>query len=149
VRLRQEVQALPRSAGQGSLSAIEVVAGALFDGSGRVLIAQRPPGKALAGRWEFPGGKLDAGETPFAGLVRELREELGVEVHSARRLLRYPHEYPDRVVWLELWSVSAWSGEARGLDGQALRWVEPSRLHEQDILEADAPMIAALTAAPG
>jgi 8-oxo-dGTP diphosphatase len=123
---------------------IEVVAGALFDAGGRVLIAQRPAGKALAGRWEFPGGKLHAGESPYAGLVRELREELGVEVHAAARLLRYSHDYPDRVVWLDMWTVSAWTGEPRGLDGQALKWVEPGRLVDEDILEADRPIVAAL-----
>jgi 8-oxo-dGTP diphosphatase len=128
------------------VSIVEVVAGALFDAEGRVLIAQRPPGKALAGRWEFPGGKLHAGEAPFAGLVRELREELGVEVHSAARLIRYAHDYPDRTVWLDLWAVSAWSGEPQGLDGQAFKWVVPWRLHEEDILEADRPMIEALVA---
>ncbi len=126
------------------MSEIEVVAGALFDSSGRVLIAQRPAGKALAGRWEFPGGKLDAGELPYDGLVRELREELGIVVGAAERLMRYPHRYPDRTVWLDLWLVTDWSGVPQGLDGQALKWVEPARLHEEDILEADAPMVAAL-----
>lgn len=128
------------------MSEIEVVAGALFDASGRVLIAQRPVGKALAGRWEFPGGKLHGGEAPYAGLVRELHEELGVGVAAAKRLLRYPYRYPERVVWLDLWLVTEWSGVPRGLDGQALKWVAPALLHEEDILEADAPMIAALAA---
>jgi 8-oxo-dGTP diphosphatase len=126
------------------VSSIEVVAGALFDAAGRVLIAQRPQGKALAGRWEFPGGKLLDGEDPYAGLGRELREELGVEVHAATRLMRYAHEYPGLTVWLDLWTVSAWSGEPRGLDGQALKWVEPARLHAEDILEADRPIVEEL-----
>ena len=128
------------------MSTIEVVAGALFDGAGRVLIAERPPGKALAGRWEFPGGKLHEGESPYDALVRELREELGVEVLAATRLMRYPYQYPGRVVWLDMWTVSRWRGEPRGLDGQALKWVEPARLHEEDILEADQPIVAALAA---
>ena len=123
---------------------IEVVAGAMFDEAGRVLIAQRPAGKALAGRWEFPGGKLHHGESAYDGLVRELREELGVAVHAAERLIRYAHAYPDRTVWLDLWTVSAWSGEPQGLDSQAFKWVAPGRLHEEDILEADRPMIEAL-----
>jgi 8-oxo-dGTP diphosphatase len=76
--------------------------------------------------------------------VRELGEELGVTVHAAERLVRYPHAYPDRTVWLDLWIVSAWSGEPQGLDGQAFKWVAPARLHAEDILEADRPMIAAL-----
>ena len=128
------------------MSSIEVVAGALFDGAGRVLIAQRPAGKALAGRWEFPGGKLHEGESPYDALVRELREELGVDVLEAARLMRYSHQYPGRVVWLDMWTVSRWRGEPRGLDGQALKWVEPARLHEEDILEADQPIVAALAA---
>ena len=123
---------------------VEVVAGALFDADGRVLIAQRPAGKALAGRWAFPGGKLHDGESAYDGLVRELREELGVTVHAAERLIRYAHAYPDRTIWLDLWTVSAWSGEPQGLDGQAFKWVAPARLHEEDILEADRPMIEAL-----
>jgi 8-oxo-dGTP diphosphatase len=126
------------------LKPVEVVAGALYDASGRVLIAQRPPGKALAGRWEFPGGKLHEGEAPYDALVRELREELGVEVLAAERLMRYPHEYPDRVVWLDMWIVGEWRGEPKGLDGQALKWVEPARLDGEDILEADQPIVAAL-----
>jgi len=125
-------------------SSIQVVAGALFDEQGRVLIAQRPPGKALAGRWEFPGGKLHAGETPWDGLVRELREELGVEAHAGERLIRYSHAYPERVVWLDMWLVQRWSGAPRGLDGQALKWVEPAALAAEDILEADQPIVAAL-----
>lgn len=123
---------------------LHVVAGALFDATGRVLIAQRPAGKILAGRWEFPGGKVQDDEDPYAGLVRELREELGVEVQAAERLIHYPHAYPDRTVWLDMWIVSDWNGEPRGLDGQALKWVEPARLCEEDILEADQPIVAAL-----
>ena len=126
--------------------AIEVVAGGLFDPAGRVLIAQRPAGKPLAGRWEFPGGKLLPGEEPFAGLVRELREELGIEVRAAKRLLRYSYSYPERSVWLDMWLVTEWSGEVHPHDGQALAWVEPSRLSEHDILEADAPIVEALVA---
>jgi 8-oxo-dGTP diphosphatase len=125
---------------------LEVVAGALFDADGRVLIAERPPGKALAGRWEFPGGKLHEGEDAQVGLARELREELGVEVHAAERLIRYSHAYPERIVRLDLWIVASWSGEPRGLDGQSLKWVSPEHLEFEDILEADWPMIDALVA---
>ena len=131
------------------MSSLEVVAGALFDEDGRVLIAQRPPGKALAGRWEFPGGKLHAGEEAFAGLVRELHEELGVVVHAAERLIRYSHAYPGRIVWLDMWVVTAWSGEPRGLDDQALKWVPPADLRGEDILEADQPIIEALNSRDG
>jgi 8-oxo-dGTP diphosphatase len=125
---------------------LEIVAGALADAQGRVLIAQRPPGKELAGRWEFPGGKLHANESPRAGLARELREELGVEVLAAESLIRYPHEYPDKTVWLDLWLVTSWRGDPRGLDGQALRWVEIAKLPDADLLEADRPIVEALVA---
>ena len=124
--------------------AIEFVAGGLFDADGRVLIAQRPAGKPLAGRWEFPGGKLLDGEQAYAGLVRELREELGVTVCAARRLLRYAYRYPERTVWLDMWLVTSWDGEPHPHDGQALAWVEPSRLGERDLLEADRPIVEAL-----
>ena len=123
---------------------ISVVAGALYDGTGRILITQRPPGKALAGRWEFPGGKLHDGEEPYAALVRELREELDIQTHAAERLMRYAVEYPGRVIWLDMWIVSAWSGTPTGLDGQACKWVEPAQLTHEDILEADQPIVAAL-----
>jgi 8-oxo-dGTP diphosphatase len=119
-----------------------VVAGLVFDTSGRVLIAQRPAGKALAGRWEFPGGKVDAGESADAALVRELHEEIGIHAGMTERVMLYAATYPGRVIWLDVWKVRDWSGEPQGLDGQALAWVEPARLHEHDILEADAPIVA-------
>ena len=125
---------------------VSVVAGALFDADGRVLIAQRPAGKALAGRWEFPGGKLEPGEDPRAGLERELREELGIDVRSAHRLLRYRHDYPGRTVDLDFWNVTGWTGTPHGREGQALKWVRPADLPHEDILEADAPMIEVLLA---
>jgi 8-oxo-dGTP diphosphatase len=121
-----------------------VVAGALFDGEGRVLIAQRPAGKALAGRWEFPGGKVDADESEHAALRRELREELGVEVIAARPFMRLAHAYEDRDVELSLWIVERFAGEPRSLDAQALKWVSPAALAAEDILEADQPFITAL-----
>ena len=124
---------------------LDIVAGALVDAQGRVLIAQRPAGKELAGRWEFPGGKLHANEHPREGLVRELREELDVEVLSAESLIRYPYQYPEKIVWLDLWLVTSWRGEPRGLDGQALRWVDITKLGDTDLLEADRRMVEALS----
>jgi len=123
---------------------VPVVAAALFDRSGRVLIAQRPRGKALAGRWEFPGGKVDAGESERSALIRELREELGIEVIAARPFMRLTHAYEEREVELSLWIVERFTGEPRPLDTQALKWVAPAELPEEDILEADQPFIAAL-----
>jgi len=117
----------------------------VFDSGGRVLIAQRPAGKALAGRWEFPGGKVAADETAHAAIVRELREEIGIEAGDAERLMYYAAVYPERTIWLDVWVIRDWSGQPRGLDAQSLEWVEPSRLREHDILEADAPIVAALS----
>ena len=126
---------------------IHVVAGALFDEQGRILIAQRPPGKHMAGGWEFPGGKLEADEQPLAGLTRELREELGVEVLDATPLIAYEHGYTDRRVRLDLWLVSRYSGEPRSVEGQPLQWVMIDDLETVGLLEADRPMIPALRAA--
>jgi len=126
-----------------SRDTVRVVAAALIDG-GRVLIAERPPGKHMAGRWEFPGGKLAAGETESQALARELREELGVELIEGRHMMRLTHPYADRTVELSLWVVERFSGEPRGLEGQALKWVEPARLSGEDILEADRPFTTAL-----
>jgi len=122
-----------------------VVAGLVFDADGRVLIAQRPTGKALAGRWEFPGGKVAPGETAHVAIARELREEIGIEAGDAERLMYYAAVYPDRTIWLDVWVIKDWSGQPRGLDAQSLEWVAPSRLCEHDILEADAPIVAALS----
>ena len=123
---------------------IHVVAGALFDASGRVLIAQRPPGKHMAGGWEFPGGKVEQGEEPFAALKRELHEELGIDVHEADRLIAYEHQYPHRRVLLDLWVVTRYSGEPQPLDAPALQWVAVDELESAGLLEADRPMIGAL-----
>jgi 8-oxo-dGTP diphosphatase len=123
---------------------IHVVAGALNDAEGRVLIAQRPRGRHMAGRWEFPGGKLVAGEDPFAGLKRELAEELGVDVREARPLIRLRHDYPDRRVLLDVWQVTAYDGEPQALEAQALAWVRPDELPKHDLLEADRAIVTAL-----
>jgi len=125
-----------------------VVAGALFDRDGRVLIAQRPTGKHMAGRWEFPGGKVAPAETESQALVRELQEELGVTVTVCQPFMRLSHEYDDRVVELSMWIVDTYSGEPSGLDRQALKWVAVAQLGQEDILEADAPFIRALQARP-
>jgi len=127
---------------------IHVVAGALFDGLGRVLIAQRPPGSHMAGKWEFPGGKLEDGEERLQGLRRELSEELGVEVGVAEPLIRYEHEYPARRVILDMWRVLDYRGEPTSLEGQALRWVLLEDLGSTDLLEADAPIVNALLNLP-
>jgi len=126
------------------VAAVRVVAAALCDPQGRILIAQRPATKHMAGRWEFPGGKVAAAETEPQALLRELYEELGVQVREPQFCLRLTHAYPDRSVELSFWIVRDYSGEPRGLDGQQLRWVPAADLKDQDILEADRPFIEAL-----
>jgi 8-oxo-dGTP diphosphatase len=123
---------------------VRVVAAALYDAQGRVLIAQRPAGKHMAGRWEFPGGKIEPGESERQALARELHEELGVQVQAARPMLVLEHTYPGRHVEISMWIVERYAGEPRGLDGQQLKWVAPERLTEEDVLEADRPFIEAL-----
>jgi len=123
---------------------IHVVAGVLTDGADRVLLAQRPEGKHLAGGWEFPGGKLEPGETRYEALVREFKEELGVEVVTARPLIRARHQYPTREILLDVWVVSEYRGEPAGLDGQALRWCARADLPAAKLLPADRPIVTAL-----
>jgi mutator protein MutT len=123
---------------------VHVVAGAVIDAAGRVLIAQRPDGKHLAGGWEFPGGKLEPGEERAAGLARELQEELGIVIASPRPLVRVRHAYPTREVLLDLWVVKRYSGQPQGLDGQALRWCPQEELPQANLLPADRPIVAAL-----
>ena len=122
-----------------------VVAAAVTDLKGRVLIAQRPPGKHLAGRWEFPGGKLETGEDRRAGLARELREELGITLSaSPRPLIRVRHRYDYGEVLIDMWMVRGYSGEPKGLEGQALRWCTREELETVELLPADGPIVAAL-----
>lgn len=127
------------------LPEIDVAAGILKAADGRVLIAQRPPGKALAGAWEFPGGKIGAQEAPVEGLVRELREELGIGVKLACRLVCYSHDYPDKRVHLHVWTVPLWEGEPTGMEGQALAWMAVDKLLAHGLLPADEPIVKLLS----
>jgi len=122
---------------------LRVVAAALFDG-GRVLIAERPAGKHMAGWWEFPGGKVGSDESDAQALVRELREELGVEAEPNAEIMTLTHDYPDRIVDLVLWRATVTRGVPQGLDGQQLKWVDCGALAAERLLEADRPFIAAL-----
>jgi 8-oxo-dGTP diphosphatase len=125
---------------------VVVVCVALIDADGRVLLAQRPAGKPMAGLWEFPGGKLDAGETPEAALIRELAEEIGIEV-AAADLAPFSfasHAYETFHVLLLLYVCRRWQGEAQAREGQALAWVPPHQLDAYAMPAADQPLIAML-----
>jgi 8-oxo-dGTP diphosphatase len=123
---------------------LRVVAAALFDAERRVLIAERPAGKHMAGWWEFPGGKVSSGESDEQALVRELREELGVDAEPDALVMTLTHDYPDRIVDLVLWRATVKRGVPQGLDGQQLKWVDCGALAAERLLEADRPFIAAL-----
>lgn len=126
-----------------------VMAGAIFDDQGRVLVAQRPPGKHLAGGWEFPGGKLEPGEERFEGLKRELWEELGIDVHAGEPMLCYDHQYPDRLITLDLWLITRYTGVPHSREGQTLDWIAVRDLESAGLLDADKPMIPALERVEG
>src|SRR5690606_4204982 len=120
-----------------------VVACALIDADNRVLIAQRPEGKTLAGLWEFPGGKLDAGERPEDALIRELHEELGITVKEAclAPLTFASHAYPDFHLLMPLYVCRRWEGDVRGQEGQKLAWVRATKLSDYPMPPADLPLI--------
>ncbi len=127
------------------LRSIHVVAGVITDPRGRVLLARRMEGRDLAGRWEFPGGKCEPGESPEAALVRELQEELGITVEVGDWLIDVPQLYPDKRLRLDVRHVSAWhGGKPRGIEGQALAWVAPEKLARYVMPPADRPVVAAL-----
>jgi len=125
---------------------LRVAAGALLNRRGKVLLARRAADAHQGGLWEFPGGKIEAGESESQALARELDEELGIELVTARPLIRVRHAYPDRVIDLAVWRVSRWRGEPWGRLGQALRWVAPERLEDYPMPAADRPVLAALRA---
>ena len=121
-----------------------VAAGILQDRAGRVLISERRCDGPFDGLWEFPGGKIAAGESAPDALRRELAEELGIDVTDSRAFIDLHHEYPDRIVDLEFFLVTNWQGDPQGLEGQGLRWVAPDDLDEETLLPADAPVVQAL-----
>ena len=130
----------------GEAETVLVVAVALVDIDGRVLIAKRPEGKALAGLWEFPGGKVQDGELPETALVRELQEELGIDITESclAPLTFASHVYDDFHLLMPLYVCRVWQGVIKAREGQELKWVRPVRLGDYDMPPADAPLIAML-----
>jgi 8-oxo-dGTP diphosphatase len=120
-----------------------VAAVALIDADGRVLLAQRPEGKSMAGLWEFPGGKVEAGESPEATLIREVAEELGILVKEPclAPLTFASHRYEDFHLLMPLYVCRRWEGTVHGREGQALKWVRPTKLRDYPMPPADEPLI--------
>src|SRR3977135_1684261 len=127
-------------------ASVLVAAVALIDPDGRVLLAQRPEGKHLAGLWEFPGGKVHPGETPEAALIRELDEELGIDVVASclAPFTFASHAYPEFHLLMPLYVCRKWSGIAMAREGQQLKWVRPAQLGDYPMPPADKPLVAML-----
>ena len=128
------------------MKTVLVSAVALIDPDGRVLLSRRPEGKAMAGLWEFPGGKVEPGETPEAALIRELQEELGIDTWASclAPLTFASHAYADFHLLMPLFACRKWQGIAQPREGQALKWVRPGDLRDYPMPPADVPLIPIL-----
>jgi 8-oxo-dGTP diphosphatase len=127
-----------------SLRSIHVVAGVIRDARGRILLTRRTETRDMPGLWEFPGGKREPGESSEQALARELHEELGIDAEVGEWLMEVPQRYPDKRLRLEVRTITAWKGQPRGREGQALTWVPPERLSRYSMPPADVPVVAAL-----
>jgi 8-oxo-dGTP diphosphatase len=126
------------------MTQLQVAAGILMDESGRVLITERRCDGPFNGLWEFPGGKIKSNESSLQALIRELAEEIGIEVITSRSFMSLRHEYPDRSVEIEFFLISEWQCEPVGREGQQLRWVDRRLLDSAELLPADVPVIEAI-----
>ncbi len=126
---------------------IHVAVGILFNGAGEILIARRPEASHQGGLWEFPGGKVEKNESVFGALKREFLEEVAINIIDAQSFISIEHDYGDKKVLLDVWSSSHFKGEAKGLEGQQIQWVEPEKLKDLSFPAANIPIIEKLLAA--
>lgn len=126
-----------------SILPLEVVAAVIRDSNGKVLIAKRPVDKHQGGKWEFPGGKVEKGESRRSALVRELHEEIGIDIGHSARLISVYYEYDDKAIYLDVYEVLQWEGDAIGKEGQPIRWVSPYELHDFEFPEANSSIVEA------
>lgn len=127
---------------------VHVAVAIVSNTSSEILVSRRSQHTHLAGMWEFPGGKLEQGETVFHALCREIREEVGIQIHHAHPLIRVRHNYPEKSVILDTWRVSDWSGVPEGLEGQEIRWVKNHNLTALQMPAADRPILKSLAIPP-
>ncbi len=125
---------------------VHVAVGVILDDQGRVLLARRPVQVHQGGLWEFPGGKVDAGESVAEALARELTEELAIQVEATQPLLEIRHDYPDKSVLLDVWLVTAFEGDPRGNEGQPIEWAEVKQLADYEFPAANQAIVSALQA---
>lgn len=123
---------------------LEVVAAVIRGADGKVLVAQRPIDKHQGGKWEFPGGKVEQGESRRSALGRELKEELGIEISSSTRLISVYHEYEDKAIYLDVYEVTNWQGEPSGCEGQPVKWLDPDELKDYEFPAANTPILEAV-----
>ncbi len=120
---------------------VEVVCGIIFNTKGEILIAERPAHTSYAGWWEFPGGKVEAGEEKLAALAREIREEVGIEIIAPKFFRHIVHEDEEKVLELDFWQIRQFIGVAQGLEGQEIRWVLPKELRNFEVLIANRQLV--------
>jgi len=123
---------------------VHVAVGVISDGARRILVSRRPEHVHQGGLWEFPGGKVEAGETVEQALRRELMEELAIDVRASHSLLTIQHDYTDKSVYLDVWWVSGFDGEPQGREGQPWCWIDAAELHTLAFPEANRPILAAI-----
>lgn len=131
------------------MARVHVAVGVVLNSEGRVLISKRHSDSHQGGLWEFPGGKVETGESVYAALQRELLEELDIHIGEAREMLQIQHDYADKQVLLDVWRVSAFTGIARGREGQPLRWIAAGELADYAFPAANGPIVAAILKGTG